>query len=238
VLLGENDEALPPVARERLAAFRAARRRWLEEERRLDVPTLAAYVFAETVLAGGGSDARARLRRGLVERLLAGLEGYAAANPRATLHDALLHAERLARGDDDLLRVRAHDPDAVAVLGVEAAKGREFAHVFVVGVHAGAFPRYYVPDVFLYSQKYGMLPKENAGADAGAARSAKFTYFQYKLELQKRYYEEERRALYCAASRARERFTLSAWGRATRGVTAPEFVEELRGTFAADDAGG
>ena len=39
-------------------------------------------------------------------------------------------------------------------------------------------------------------------------------------------------------ARARERFTLSAWGRATRGVTTPEFVEELRGTFAADDAGG
>jgi superfamily I DNA/RNA helicase len=238
VLLGENDEALSAVARERLAAFRAARRTWLEEERRLDAPALAAYVFAETVLAGGGSDARARLRRGLVERLLAALEEYAAANPRATLHDALLHAEGLARGDDDLLRVRAHDPDAVAVLGVEAAKGREFAHVFVVGVHAGAFPRYYVPDAFLYSQKHGMLPKENAGADTGAARSAKFTYFQHKLGLQALYYGEERRALYCAASRARERFTLSAWGRATRGVSAPEFVEELRGTFAADDAGG
>jgi DNA helicase-2/ATP-dependent DNA helicase PcrA len=237
VLFGENDGALSATARERLAAFRDARRRWLQAERALPVADLAAVVLAETMPAGG-NDARGRLRDGLIERLLGEIERIAAQSRRASLHDVLIAIEHLTRGEDDLLRVEPHDLSAVAVLGVEAAKGREFAHVFVVDVHAGAFPRYYVPEAFLYSPRFGMLPKENAGAVTGAARTAKFTYFQYKIGLQARYYEEERRALYCAASRARERFTISAWGRATRGIGAPEFLEEMRGTFAADDGGG
>ena len=231
VLRGENDAALSPVARERLLAYRAARRRWLANEAAMGVGAFARHVLAETVLAGTAADARAGLRRGLVARLLARLDAFLARQPRATLHDFLSHAERATEGDDEWLDVESYDREAVAVLGVEAAKGREFAHVFVVDARAGAFPRYYVPDSFLFSPRAGMLPKENVGDAATAARTAKFTYFQYKLDLRTKYHAEERRALYCAASRARERLSISAWGRATRGIGAPEFLEELRGIF-------
>ncbi len=120
------------------------------------------------------------------------------------------------------------DGAAVAVLDIEAAKGREFDHVFVVEAQAGAFPRYYVPDAFLFAPSYGMIPKENVGADARAARTAKFTYALYALKAKERYNQQERRALYCAATRAKSRLYVSASGRPTRGQTTPEFLEELR----------
>src|SRR5581483_9804081 len=157
---------------------------------------------------------------GLIERLLSEIERFVADHPLATLHDFLLYAERVTMVDDDLLHVEPHDADAVAILGVEASKGREFARVFIFYVRAGAFPRYYVPDAFQFSVNLGMIPKENVGDGAAAARTAKFTYFQYKLDLRTKYYAEERRALYSAASRARERLTISASGRPTRGVGA------------------
>ena len=114
----------------------------------------------------------------------------------------------------------------MSVCSVDGAKGRTFAHVFVVDLRAGAFPRYYVPDAFLYTQRFGVVPKENVG-DAKAARTAKFTYVISKIAARENYNKQERRALYTAASRARERLTLSASGRATRGASTPEFFEEL-----------
>jgi superfamily I DNA/RNA helicase len=228
VLRGDRDTELTTAARERLEAFRAARRSWLAAERRVSVGALARRIFADTGLAGGASGARARLCGGLVARLAAEIDRFTEARPRATLHDFLLHAERVAQADDDLLRVPPYDADAVALLGVEAAKGREFAHVYVVDVRAGAFPRYYVPDAFGFSKRWGMIPKENVGEAAVAARTAKFTYLQYRLDVRALYHVEERRALYCAVTRARDRLSISASGRATRGTGAPEFLEELR----------
>jgi superfamily I DNA/RNA helicase len=74
--------------------------------------------------------------------------------------------------------------------------------------------------------KYGMIPKENVG-DAVAARTAKFTYVLFRSKIRESYNTEERRAFYCAASRARGRLYVSASGRATRGKSAPEILEEL-----------
>ena len=227
VLRAERDADLEPVARERLSMFRAARSEWLTQERRLGVAALARSIFEQTVFAGA-TDARGRLRRGLVERLARAIERFIDGRPRATLHDFLLYAEQAAAVENDSCSVEPLDASAVAVLGVEAAKGREFAHVFVVDVRAGAFPRYYVPDAFQFTPKLGMIPKENVGEGAGAARTAKFTYFQYRLDLRSRYYAEERRGLYCAASRARQHLSISASGRPTKGIGAPEFLEELR----------
>ena len=73
-----------------------------------------------------------------------------------------------------------------------------------------------------------MIPKENVGAEARTARTAKFTYALYDLKAKQRYNEQERRAFYCAATRARMKLHVSASGRPTRGNTAPEFLEELR----------
>ena len=62
---------------------------------------------------------------------------------------------------------------------VERALARRFEHVFVVDARAGSFPPYYVPDAFLFSPTYGMIPKDAAG-DATAARTAKFTWYAHQ----------------------------------------------------------
>jgi superfamily I DNA/RNA helicase len=235
VLRGDRDADLTSEARDRLQAFRRTRSVWLEQERGLPVGQLARRIVEDSVLADCSSNARDRLRRALAERLLADIDAFVTTRPRATLRDYLLHAEHVAASNADLLRIAPFDAGAVALLDVEAAKGREFSQVFVVDVRAGAFPRYYVPDAFQFSPRYGMIPKENVGEAATATRTAKFTYFQYKLYVRTRYYTEERRALYCAVTRARDRVSITASGRATRGAGAPEFLEELRALGDNDD---
>ena len=54
---------------------------------------------------------------------------------------------------------------AVRILSIDAARGRDFDHIVVPNIRAGAFPRYYVPDAFLYSPSLGMIAKENVGVE-------------------------------------------------------------------------
>ena len=97
----------------------------------------------------------------------------------------------------------------------------------VPNARPGAFPRWYVPDSFLYSPSLGMVAKDNVG-DAKAARTAKFSFYLYKTKARERYNEEERRAFTYAMRRARASVLVTAFGRPTRGATAPEFLEGLR----------
>ena len=227
VTRGDVDAELPEETRERLAAFRQALARWERLERSAELPDLARTILGETILAVLPDNARGRFERGLVERLLEQIDAFAEREPLAGLADFLSYAEDLAVADADLLSLDARDPGALHVLDVEAAKGREFDHVFIVDARAGAFPRYYVPDAFLFTPGMGMIPKENVGPNARAARTAKFTYALFRLKLREKYNQEERRAFYCAATRARERLYISAWGRPTKGKAAPELLEEL-----------
>jgi superfamily I DNA/RNA helicase len=224
---GDADAALSGEARQRVVAFRAALQRWEKLERELDLPQLAALILAETVTSTARNDARGRFARGLIARLQAQIEAFTEREPLGTLRDFLEEADAVALLDADLLSIDEELPDSVRVLDVEAAKGCEFDHVFVVDVRAGAFGRYYVPDAFLYTPSFGMIPKENVGEGARSARTAKFTYASYRLGLRAKYNAEERRAFYCAATRARERLYVSAPGRPTRGFAAPEILEEL-----------
>jgi superfamily I DNA/RNA helicase len=226
VTRGDVDSALTPEARERIEAFRAARARWEAAGRTADLPQLARLVFDESVLAEPPQDARGRFEAGLIARLLEEVDRFAEREPLAALDDFLAWTERVANAEADLLSLTLRDCAAVRVLDVEAAKGEEFDAVFVVDVRAGAWPRYYVPDAFLFMRGDGMIPKENVG-DARAARTAKFTYILFRHKLREKYNKEERRAFYCAASRARRRLYVSASGRATRGVSAPEILEDL-----------
>ena len=105
---------------------------------------------------------------------------------------------------------------------------RRFDHVFVVDARAGSFPPYYVPDAFLFSPTHGMVPKDAAG-DAPAARTAKFTWYSHQAKFNAAYAREHRKLLALAMTRADVSVTVSAGGRATRGVGAPEFAVELRG---------
>ena len=109
---------------------------------------------------------------------------------------------------------------------VERVLARRFRHVFVVDARAGAFPPYYVPDAFLFSPTYGMVPKESAG-DAVAARTAKFTWYEHHVNPRAAYVREQRRLFAAALCRADETVTVSASGKATRGVAAPELAAEV-----------
>ncbi len=235
VTRGDVDADLPADARERLAAFRSARLRWEAASRRLGVSALARLVLDESVLATLGRGARGRFDATLVARLIEEIEAFEARDPFATLDDFLVFAESVASAEGDLLAIAPRDLGAVRVLDVEAAKGSEFDAVFVVDVRAGAWPRYYVPDAFLFTPTAGMIPKENVG-DADAARTAKFTYALYRYGFRQKYNAEERRAFYCAATRARERLFVTASGRATRGENTPEILEELRSSATAGSA--
>ena len=227
VTRGDVDADLPQDARERLAAFRVGLDRWETLARTCDAAELARIVLDETVLATLRDDARGRFERHLVARLVDEIEAQVARDALATLEDVLLHLEYVAAAEDDLLALGLRDPSAVRMLDVEAAKGESFSAVFVVDVRAGAWPRYYVPDAFLFLPSAGMIPKENVG-DARAARTAKFTYALFRHRLREKYHREDRRALYTAMVRAKDYLSLSTSGRATRGASAPEFFEELR----------
>jgi len=225
---GDVDAQLSDEARERVAAFRAALVRWHGWERELGLAQLARAIFEETVFAAASDDPRGRFGRALVERLLERIVAYEAREPLDDLEDFLRYVEMVADADTDLLVIEQREASAVRLLDVEAAKGQEFDHVFVVGAQAGSFPQYYVPDAFLFTPRRGIIPKENVGDDARAARTAKFTYVSYQLKLRERFNEQERRAFYCAATRAREKLYVSASGRVTRGFGAPELAEELK----------
>jgi superfamily I DNA/RNA helicase len=119
-------------------------------------------------------------------------------------------------------------PGAVRMLSIDAARGREFDHVIIPRARAGSFPRWYAPDAFLYSPSLGMIAKENVGDNARAARTAKFTYYMFRTKAREAYNKEERRAFVYALRRAKKTVLVTACERATRGVTAPEFLAELQ----------
>ena len=228
VTRGDVDAELSLEARTRLETFRHALLRWEALERELALPELARTILNETTLAALGDDARSRFARGCVERLLREIDAFARRLPLATLGDFLEEAEESAASDSDLLALDAVAANCVMLLDVEAAKGREYDHVFIIDARAGAFPRYYTPDTFLFTQKWGMIPKENVGDEASASRTAKFTYALYRIRPREKYNAQERRAFACGAMRARERLYVSASGRATQARSAPELLEELR----------
>ena len=228
LLLGERDADLSPVARQRVAELRARRLRWTEWLRHTDVATAARAIVEDGGLLlprAGETPARERLRATLVDRLIALIAAYAARHRFDDLGRALAYCERLAASDrgPELVDERA---DAVAVASVERVLARRFDHVFVVDARAGAFPPYYVPDAFLFSTTYGMIPKDAAG-DAMAARTAKFTWYEHHAKPRAAYVREQRRLFAAALGRADRSVTISASGRPTRGVAAPELASEV-----------
>jgi superfamily I DNA/RNA helicase len=225
---GERDADLSPIARERLVAFRARRERWIAWLRTSDVESAARAIVEDGGLLlprANEPGARGRLRATLIARLVAVIGAYAARHPFADLTAALAYCDRLAAADrgPELLDER---DDAVTVASVERVLARRFDYIFVVDARAGAFPPYYVPDAFLFSTSYGMVPKDAAG-DAVAARTAKFTWYEQQAKPRAAYVREQRRLFAAALGRADVRVTVSAAGRPTRGIAAPELAAEV-----------
>jgi len=228
VVRGDRDADLDEPTHAAVVAFRERRSRWERSLLELRVEDAATAIIEEGGLrepVRGENDARAALRRDLLDALLRRITAYAVRDRRRSLHDFLTYAERTTLADRPPFD--AIGSEGVAIGSIDALKGHEFAHVFVCNLRAGAFPAYYSPDAFLFSPTFGVIPKDNVG-DAETTRTAKFTWYSHHAKLKDLYTSEDRRALFCAISRARESVTLTASGRATRGIGAPEFLAELQ----------
>jgi superfamily I DNA/RNA helicase len=226
-LRGDVDAQLSGIARERLNRFRAMRATWVEAAAALRASELALLAWRDGLArAGPPQSAKARSQRIVLERLLERMRAFERERPQANLGDFLDDARLSAHSALEACEER-EDDSSVRLISIEAARGRSFDHVFVAGARPGSFPRWYVPDAFVYSPSLGMIAKENVG-DARAARTAKFTYYMFRAKIRERYNDEDRRAFGYALSRAAKSITVTASERPTRGITAPEFLEELK----------
>jgi len=227
VLRGDADGSLNAIALERVLRFRRLREGWVESMTTLAFPAFVRKVWSEG-LAREGSDgsARALAQQHLLRTLLDRMISMHRAQPGATLGDLLEDVAQRSEIDGESCAV-CDDPAFVRLLSVDEARGRTFAFVAIPDARAGSFPRWYVPDALMWSPHLGMIPRENVG-DARAARTAKFSYYLYRSKARDAYNLQERQAFDYARSRARGTLLVTAWGSPTRGVSAPEFLEELQ----------
>lgn len=228
VLFGVRDEALSQSARERLKRWRASRESWVDAQQNVTFEAFARLVW-EQGLARDGSPGSplAHAQQAILQRLLERLTAFWATHVGASLGDLLIDAERRAQSKMEVCE-SLHEGAAVSIMSIECARGRSFDHVVIANVRPGAFPRWFAPDAFFFSPTLGMVPKDNVG-DAPTARTAKFLYYIHRIKAKERYNEHERRLFNYARSRATRSLLVTAFGRPTRGISAPEFLEELRG---------
>jgi superfamily I DNA/RNA helicase len=237
LIRGEVDDLLTPDALERIARFRAMRKRWVEMMDASPLEDFARGVWRDALAREGEPDsARALAQQAVLRRLLTRLTASACESEDRTTSDVLEYAQQrmeseLEGAEPFFLRQAQDDRQTgqgpVHMLSVEAARGCEFERVVVANVRPGAFPLWYAPDAFLFSPKLGMIPKENSG-EARASRTAKFSYYMFASKAARHYNDGERLALHYAMRRARNDVLVTAWGTPTRGITAPELLEELR----------
>lgn len=227
VLRGETDVSLNEGARERIVHFRNVRQEWTEAMTALPPAAFVRKVWSEGLASDGlPGSARARAQQHILHHVLRRLLMLQRERPGATLGDLLTDISERAESDCETCDATL-DPGFVQMLNIDEARGRSFAFVAIPDARAGSFPRWYVPDAFLWSPTLGMIPRENAGA-ARASRTAKFSYYLYRTKARDAYNAQERCAFEYALSRARATVLVTACGSPTRGITAPEFLEELR----------
>jgi superfamily I DNA/RNA helicase len=195
--------------------------------RSLSLPQLVRRVWSEGLSAAGVSgSAVASYQQQTLSRLYDRVVRFSQEQPAGSLGDFLDYAQSRMESAFEAQELTEH-AGAVRIVSVDAARGRDYDHVILPSARAGAFPRWYAPDAFLYSPSLGMIAKENVG-EARAARTAKFTYYMFRTKAREAYNREERRAFVYAMRRARRSVLVTACERATRGVTAPEFLAELQ----------
>ncbi len=230
VLEGLVDEQLSEGARTRVQTLRAALPRWRTWAEELDLDVLLARIADDSGMLAWIDrcpKALARHHRRQLTRLLAQARNFARTQPQAGIEGFLEEANDLAVRDLELPHDLPLELDAVALLAAEEMYGHEFEALFAVGAHARAFPRYYSPPSFYYSLRYGLIARENL-EDGGEAQTAKFSWYSAKQRVAEKYYERERSLFAAVLARARSLLFVTAYGRATRALRNPEFLEELR----------
>ncbi|MBV9270234.1 MAG: hypothetical protein JO165_04015 [Candidatus Eremiobacteraeota bacterium] len=227
VTRGDRDADLSAIARQRVQRFRALRAGWVKAMKHLSLPELAVHVWSEGLASlAERSPARGVHQQRILTRLYDGICAFAMTHSPANLGDFLRAAEARAASDFEAAE-SGRAQGMVRLMSINAAYGESIDHVIIPGARAGAFPRWYVPDSFLYSPSLGMIAKENVG-EAKASRTAKFSYYMYRAKTRELYNREERRAFVYAMRRARRTLLVTACERATKGLSAPEFLSELQ----------
>ena len=154
VIRGDQDDALSETARERVARFREARLHWIELLQRAPFRTFVRTVWEQGLaVEGTPGSARARAQQHVLSVLLDRLCALASAQPTAALGDLLDDITERAASDGETV-LGTNEPGFVHALSIDAARGRSFAHVVIPDARPGSFPRWYVPDAFLWSPKY------------------------------------------------------------------------------------
>jgi superfamily I DNA/RNA helicase len=227
VLRGETDASLNDDARVRVKRFRELREAWIQAMTALPTAAFVRKVWSEGLAPDGPPDsARARAQQHILHHVLRRLLMLQRERPGASLGDLLADISERAESDCETCEAGV-DHGFVQMLNVDEARGRSFAFVVIPDARAGSFPRWYVPDAFLWSPTLGVIPRENVGV-ARSSRTAKFSYYLYRTKARDAYNAQERCAFEYALSRARASVLVTAFGSPTRGITAPEFLEELR----------
>ena len=223
VLTGERDGEISSVAAQRISQLRSLRNAWLGHSS--DQPTLVRRIWND-VIARKDTQAAVATQRIVLGNLFARIVEFFKLQPKATLDDFLHEALRVL--NDPFARTDvAAIPGALQLRSIDAISGMEFACVVVANAKAGSFPRWYVPDAFLFSPQLGIVPRDNVG-DAKSSRTAKITYYLHSNTTRDRYNKQERLAFEYALSRATRAVLVTASGRPTSGRTAPEFCDEFR----------
>jgi ATP-dependent helicase/nuclease subunit A len=204
-LIGEelpDSLPLPADDRERLSLVREGVREWVALADQMPAADLIDRVLSSSAYAvelGGPGLAQARENlkkvRGLVRRIQN--RGYA-----TLARTADFFAELVAGGDESNAIIDA--ADSVNMMTVHAAKGLEFPVVFVVnlgkGSGGGRDPIRIVPAPFADEEDEAGEPSVAVGDHANEA----------DLDADAKEYEESKRLLYVALTRARDRLYLGA----------------------------
>jgi superfamily I DNA/RNA helicase len=227
VLRGEQDAQLSELARSRVQQLRERLSRWRAALTEMQLPEFVRLVWSEGLAAADvPGSARFCYQQQTLARLHDRVVRFVSRHPHASLGEFLEHTQERLASDFEASETGERS-GAVRMLSIDAARGREFDHVIIPRARAGSFPRWYAPDAFLYSPSLGMIAKENVG-DARAARTAKFSYYMFRTKAREAYNREERRAFVYALRRAGRSVLVTASERATRGISAPEFLAELQ----------
>ena len=112
--------------------------------------------------------------------------------------------------EEQMAELERHNPGAVQLMSVHAAKGLEFSHVWLLRVTSGSFPTYF---------KEGLFEFPPALRSSIAVGEGKLVHDQ-----------EERRLFYVAITRARDRLSIgSRPGKGKKDPTPPGFLRPLIG---------
>jgi DNA helicase-2/ATP-dependent DNA helicase PcrA len=217
---------LSDEARRRLAGFLAEYAELAALSRRVGVVELAEAVIARTGLWGAAGE---RGRENLL-RFLDLAQGFAPpADDAAVLTAFIEYLDLMRASEEEVAEAHLGGLDAVQVMTIHQAKGLEFAQVWVPGLGKGIFPDTRSGENAVSQQAaLGWWLRADCDLPHPDEVASKA---ELDAKLRQRRLDEERRLLYVACTRAKERLVCSAaqWYTGPAEPAGPsEFYEFVR----------